>query len=39
MDMSCIVKDAEEFTVLLEMEGSGENGGHLVWSYAAILIK
>lgn len=28
-----------ELTVLLEMEGSREGDGHLVWSHAAIVIK
>ena len=38
LDASCILKDAEEF-IVLGMEGSREDGGHLVWAYVAIQIK
>lgn len=37
--LNCIFKDTGELTVLLEMKGSGEGDGHLVWSHTAILIK
>lgn len=37
--LSCILKGAEEFTVLLGVEGSGEGDGHLIWSHAAVPIK
>lgn len=37
--LSSIWKGAEQFTALLEIEGSGAGEGHLVCSHTAILIK